>query len=1153
MRERILQLEQGKIDQPRAKVSFSVNEIEDTLFPGDVWNTTIQIKSQNHVPIRGMIHSLNPAVTVTPSQIDGIVQRVNIQVKVPAYSADGKMEGVIEWVTDAGEYVIPYQFFIVDRQEFQDEVCFRTLEQLTQEAKLDFEATARVFASSSFLKMPLMQSDLKLQSLYRSVFQGGNWRRALEDFLVYTGQKKPISVKLKSDMVVFREGEETKIVLTKSEWGYLSLQVGAERTGFVNILPYKPTYQAGCYEISLEANTQRLHAGKNQCFVTITTNQQTLRVMTMKQMPSKYTPRRALLVKPWMWQDEKQQERIEQFIFRDWSEYQGVWNIWKLILEQKLEEAANVRAQIQTQMEAQKEENPWLYAVWMMEGAYVTYGVQKTQILQWLKSYAEEQRDVFVLFLYCHAAESVIDRGVAEQLYEQGCRSPYLYHMIFQRWEKLSGESDWKNWNINVSYQVIAYILRNHLEKTSLLGSYFGELKKHRNYRPMLFDMLCVLYQKTQDNAVLEKIVQLLIYSRKVKASYFEWFELAIVHDLKVIGLYEAFLNTVPREYGKPFPYMLLYYYTYNSDIAGVLKEKIYQNVAQYYEREDRLVELYMPQMQEYVTMRILRKEFSAYLCRVYERVISSDVLDEDLAEGVLDLCYAWNIYVHSDRIRNVVIRYPQMEGEWIYAVREQQVCLPIYDEEAVILFLDRFGNCQVNVKWEKERVPMSDAIRDCCIELLPHHISQSLEKYHCLVENGIDGEEMLGWAEWLLGKKANLCIQAKLQIQTCLIEYCSEHPQEHRYDELLLHVDVGSLAVWSCDCLIRALVGRNFWLRAYEVLQQVGVSTIPPESLLVIADAMIAEKKDEKDDFLVFLAYHLLEENVANHRVIEYLNHFLEGGNQTLYSVFLQSRKSRIDYDDLLPNMMVQSLFSGNFEWLEEIAPIYCEREDADSHVKCAAYLVGCHQFLVHQRNLDVPTVTWLMQEADKQILLVRLAWISYVAEHPQVESDLRSRALDYLKECCEQGIWLASFAKLVEDEEVVPEPLEGRVIVEAHASPHKNVFLEYTLCQENGECFNSPMKEVYPGIYTLAVTVFSDEQLQSHATVESTAGTDLSESLQVMCSKPMRGNHASTYTELEQIIERSVSITHEEAKEMMKELARKKKMVEKLFPYKG
>lgn len=1168
VRERILQIERGKIAEPRPDIICSASQLEDVLSPGDVWRTTITVRSRNRIPVRGMIHSINPFVSVTPTQMNSLMQPISIEVTVPKTYSDEELEGAIYLVTDGGEYTIPYHFTILEEEEMQGGIRFETIEQLTTAAKMDFEGMARLFASSAFLKMPFIRNDLSLQTVYRSALMGGNWRRALEEFLIYTGQKKSVNAVLESEIVSCRLGEENKIVLIKSGWGYFNVQVYVEKDGFVSVQLPKPTYQAGRCEILLHIDEKKLHGGRNGCLVTVTVGSQKMRVMVLVNMPSSAKKQTLQLKKSYelyenlldclIAADEGDSlccespffEKLEAYLKNeDVEEYQDILLVWKLIEQKNVEQAAKVLEECKQEIEEKESSNFILYAFFRMEQAYVTYGAEKSQCMEWLRQTALEKMDARILYMYHKVSQTPIEIEEAEEWFEKGCRSPYLYHMVYKRWSTLELVCYFHS--VDLKYQVMNFALSRETVSKEMLKEFFYELKYERSYRIFIFQMLCQIYRQNPSDQVLEKIVGLLIRNSKVSGKYFEWFELAVKHDLKMIGLYEAFLTALPKNYQEPFPYLLLVYYTYNSDLTGILKEKIYENLVNYFGADDKLLASYDTQMKEYIISRLLKRELSARLIYVYHSVLQAEIIDEELAKGVINLCYAWKISVDINGISRVVVRYPQIEQEWIYPMKDGSACIPIYDEDAILSFVDRFGVNYLNVPWKKEKVYLSDEIYQTCLELLPEHISQKMAAFHNLKENEISDEEMLNWAEKLLEDK-QLRQDARNLIGYRLIEYCSKHPQEHRYDNLLLQVKVESLSEKTRMELVKSLAERNFWLEAYTLIQQIGYQKVEAALLIKIVDHMVEQNKQVVDQFLICVSYYLLSTEAENHRVVEYLTNFLESGNEILYPVFLRAKRQRLSYGNLLSRMMIQSLFSGNYDWLWEIYPIYIQQADAEVNVIRAANLVFCYYYIIGIRELPREVIDWMLKEQDDRAILLRLAWITYVAKENEVGEEIQKKAIQYMEKCWEQGILMAAFAKVINDSRMIPDNLEGKTIIEVHAGKGKAIFLEYAFSEESGERFRMPMKEVYPGIYTLALTVFSDEVLECHAVVESAVGIELSESLQMVISERVLGKEGSTFTRLEQTIAQTFSATEQEADGIMDQLIKKQVLTEKLFPYK-
>ncbi|MGN0298159.1 MAG: DUF5717 family protein [Lachnospiraceae bacterium] len=1175
MKERILQIGRGKVAGSRAEIVFSVNHLESTLYPGDIWQTELVVKSQNHVAIRGMVHSINPLVTVSPTQMNNFVQRIHIKVTVPENYQDDVIDGSIDFVTDGGEYAIPYSFFVDQVQSVGAAMEFNSLEQLTASAKLDFEGTARVFASNVFVNMPFLKNDFTLQTVYHSAMAGNNWRRSLEEFLIYMGQKDRVKASVESTLLFFRRGEENKITMYKNDWGYFDLQVTVRKDSFVKVSMPKQNYQEGRYEIGLELDEAHLHGGKNQTVVELTINHTTkkyVKVILMSEEKGRNIQRREEQENTFKlnrsifpvviysdsckcpWNDYLGYDR-KKFRWQTnpvFASYQNAFEIWELIEKKEFKTASEQLQAVLSEVLVQKEEPaPLLYSVLLMEQSMLTYGNQKTQCFQNIKKMAEKTRDARILYLYYKAMGTFIEMEEAERWFETGCRSPYLYHLLYLKWDET--ESGCHFINKKLCYQVMYFALRYESVDSHLLREFFYELKNERSYKPLIFEILCKIFDKNKDEKVLEKIVSLLIRSNKVAGRHFKWFELAVQNQLRLVGLYEAFLSTVPKDYNKPFPYLMMGYYSYNSDLMGTLKEKIYENLICCYKDNKQLMSSYEGQIKEYVISRLLKKEMSPRLAAVYRQVLQPEIMDDKLAEGVLNLCYGWKISVTRADICRVSVRYSHLEQEWNYIVKDGSTCICLYDDDAVLTFLDRYGNYYMDIPWTKEKISISDEIYQTCLKYMPMHISQRIAAFHRIVEKSIEGEEELHWAEMLLTDK-QFKKESHWMIQERMVEYCSNHGAEHRYDGMLLKIDESTLTSDSRMLLVHSLVLRGFFEEAYVLLKRIGLKKADAEDLLQIVDHLIERYQQQPENFLIYMAYYLFQQNKGNHRIVEYLSEHMESENQTLYSIFQQARNLRIPCISLLYRMMVQSLFSGDYQWVRIIYSDYIQNEQTEEMLTQAANVVFCYDYLLSGHPMPIEVVDWMKREREKRefsMPLIRLVWMAYAANEPNISEEMRTQAVSYMKEYCKKGMFMAHFAKLVEGMSFIPENLEGRQIIEVHASEKKNVYLEYFFQEEN-ERFHVPMREIYPGIYTVALTVFSDETLHCQALVESATGIELSEITKTIVSDKIAGNPLSTYSRLEQTIVQTFSITEGEANQLMDELTKKKILTEKLFPYK-
>ena len=77
----------------------------------------------------------------------------------------------------------------------------------------------------------------------------------------------------------------------------------------------------------------------------------------------------------------------------------------------------------------------------------------------------------------------------------------------------------------------------------------------------------------------MNTIVSYLVKGNKVGEEYFGWYLLGVESELRITRLYEFFMDSLPLDYDKDLPQMVMMYFAYQNDLDYRKKAFLYRNV----------------------------------------------------------------------------------------------------------------------------------------------------------------------------------------------------------------------------------------------------------------------------------------------------------------------------------------------------------------------------------------------------------------------------------------------------------------------------------------------------------------------------------------------------------------------------------------------
>ena len=218
MREKINRLANGIIDRDIPKISIAPETMNLPIKSDEIVRMDIKVNSLNNIHVKGLVYSSSYRVKVLTPSFGGQNNIIQIEIDSRFLKSGAVIEGVIDLVTNAGEFSVPYSYRVLTGQTNDVLSEIKTIEDFMIIAKEDAQTALRVFEYKDFINIPFMD-DIKLRALYEAFSNRNNKPNALEEFLVAINKKEPVKVTSDTNLIDFEQvvnDLETKITLRKN-------------------------------------------------------------------------------------------------------------------------------------------------------------------------------------------------------------------------------------------------------------------------------------------------------------------------------------------------------------------------------------------------------------------------------------------------------------------------------------------------------------------------------------------------------------------------------------------------------------------------------------------------------------------------------------------------------------------------------------------------------------------------------------------------------------------------------------------------------------------------------------------------------------------------------------------------------------------------
>lgn len=651
MRKKIQDLVKGKYEYTRSrliteqKVTFEV--LENESFKG-----SFSIQSETGERVRGLITCAHPYVDCQVKQFDGASAEIAFEYHAVGIEAGTKDKGLFVIASNCGEYVVPFEASVTRYYHDSSIGKVKTINDLCNLAKLNWEEALKVFQSKFFLDI----LDEKSKLLYKGLCYRNATGHEMEEFLVGIDKKTRIQFSIDNPMRNYgrvREDIQDIIRVFKSGWGYLDIQISTD-CDFIRL--QDSHIQASHFtgrdtEITYSILVNRLHAGKNYGSITLKTpfQQHVVELCVQKaselrsdakEAAKKYNQRTyALLTKKYI--DFKLGHFPESVYLRESLE------LFDMMIERDPSERWNFLLKCHFLIQQDKEE----HASWLLEDA--AYGCKDKKSPEWcyiqylqqmiehkdsrqivvaadIKSVYQRNKDNLLLFLLLLETDGAIKGDtdfkyavIKDYLANISC-SPVVYYEAYQLLKEEPGLM--KNMD-DVDIRICYWIGKQNLLDAELVAAILEAAAKVRQFNNRFFWILCRCYKHSKNETCVRIICTYLIVNNKFGEEYLHWFSKGLENKMRVGGICEAYIQSWRRTDGD-IPAIVLNYFAKRTVLPAAYKCRLYAYVVRNAERLESLMESYreliIPFMEEELKKNHMSDEL-AEICRYVKTQISPD------------------------------------------------------------------------------------------------------------------------------------------------------------------------------------------------------------------------------------------------------------------------------------------------------------------------------------------------------------------------------------------------------------------------------------------------------------------------------------------------------------------------------------------------
>ncbi len=1107
MRKAIQDLSLGKVSQEKSQVRFSDDTIKITIEPGEIYQGSFQIQSVNQIAFRGDVLSTNSNVKCLKEKISGLSEEIPFEVN--ACSEGTKLSGDFVLVLNKGEYIVPFEIEVKAGPVYCGGKKIEQLQDLYAVYEEKTEAVMAFFKSPHMYKLVQNEKE-EIQLLYKGLYRQNMQPMDVEQFFVGAGLKKQVHLSLEKDSDhLFRpiKNEQLFLAVKKSPIGYTMLEVFSDHDA---IRFEKANYTSDDFignqlTIPFSIEETKLHAGNNFIGITVkgpfdeltyqlevsmskkkmkpSIDVELVSQLDIQEMPGEYEKKRLLryLVNTYVdyrlgrcpgtdWLVHSREALRRMHLSGEQAVLAKLYEMHMMILNRQKKSASIYLQKFHEELSLHDKRNQaYFHFLQTLLDPDKSFGRKQFDKVRDL--YAQDKDPLIFWFISLMSIQfdSESDRlSDIDMFMRQGHSVVVLYleaYLLVKDQPYLLTKMG------NFEVQLLCWMQKMHLLDESFameLAKLSGSVLR-LDYR--VLELLKKAYFLTRSDEVLVSLVRYMVNNRIFTEEAYKWYLLAVKKQLKVNRLYEGLLYAIPDK-TKEFPREAFLYFERNHNLPAAYKAKFFAFLIENREEQKAIYDALQDEMVEFATKNILDHTMDEYFIYVYEQILKTADLKEDVAEEFCSYLFRYQLQVDRPSMIRAYVVSETIDAVKSYPIKNAQSYISLSPGKYVILIEDQLGRKYMADSFVKvdplvnrgSMMAVCDS-RNCNstdMKLLHVVSSQDFARYEEEYFELCENDEVAG----AFKKKLQLAIVKKL-LQIKEFTLLQESVKRAHFEDVDSEI---------APELMKVYLRGGFYEKAFSLLLHYPQLKLHDEELERIVVALISEEAQMPQ--LLTYAVELFKKGRTSEVLLEYLCKRFNGSLKDMLAIWHATKDYSMDTFDFESRILIMMLFTD--QYLEEFDQIVEEyyQSDGNSMLIMAALNFVSHAYVTEkiQKVDKYKSQLQLMYMQNKSLALIaRIALLKYIICNG-CQDDVDERCLEeLLEDAIERGLYFPFYEK-------IPQHLKQKYLLEgicviAFYGEHGDKVTVYL--GNNNSQGSRPMQEMCYGIYCLPIILFEWETL--------------------------------------------------------------------------
>lgn len=1131
MHRKIQELAAGKCDGRSPRPQFSEEQLKIEVLEGHSYKGKFLIESTNEIPMRGIVYSSSPRMECHNSQFQGTEVEIEYEFHSEGMVEGDSQKGNFYVICNEGEYDLPFVVSVSKGYPQSSMGSIHSIFSFANLAQRSYEEAVEVFGKPEFAHIFKSQEQEEWQG-YQSLMRKPCTMAQVEEFLIMAKKKKRIIFRIEEGKTEFygvRENEKQHITLKKDNWGFLTIEMTSD-ADFAEPVKRVLTSEdfvgnrAVAEYVILE---DKLHPGKNFARITFENQfqKESLEICITREEEGVQKDRTYLEI-------QRRREKLLKCYtsFRLNQMVTGVWakqtceeldflnnlepeNRWyslykaqALLVNRQRQEAEWILDSFRQENREEKDTPLYGYYLYLCtllepEPAYVNHLTK-----QIIEIYQRNQENPILLWIRLFIDEGLNYsrnrklEAIAQQI-QKGCDSPVLYveaYSLFSQEPYLIHKGD------KLERKIVNWAVKHNVLTSKIADQVKQLIAQMTVFHPVWYRIMEACYEKYPSVDLLQEICGYCIKSGCYGTRFMKWYEAGVKEQLRIGGLYEAWMLSAGRAQLEKIPKLVTMYFQYHSNLAYGNQAMLYSAVIRNKQSMKLVYQNYKKAMEGFVLEQLRFGRIDQNLAEIYQDLLTPAMINEESAGWLAKVIFSHRITCKEGKAVRVIVRQYQLQQEQAVPLVNGCAYVNIYGTAYCILLEDAKGNRflpenEITVKAMVNGEQLVKKGMECAQDKLPYLLYYFDRKkiWQTYEEEDLPYLKTLTESQWVSQ-------EYKEEISPQMIAYYYDNYTGDSLDEFLVKQPVEGLELNIRGKFMKLLVARGHYGKAYNLVLAYGGENLSAAKLLSVICSRIEEVQQEPDDILIGMCRNVFLRGKYNDAVLKYMCQYFYGNLKEMTELWRTAKEFEVECHELEERCLTQFLYTGSFaRYIEEIFESY--DKGIGRNLVVTAYLsYMTHRYLTRDTQVAdyaFQKISSLLEDGEELNEACHLGFLKWCSQAGELSEQQKQQVEEILALAVSQGKYFP-FYKNLPQEFAEKYLYYDKTFLEYRTEHDSKVIISYGK-REGGAYVESYMTKMYSGIFVKHFVLFFGEEVPYYIKEESEGEVTVTQSGHVQSSE--------------------------------------------------